>query len=253
MKLYIFIVLSVLNIGTELAFGQISDKNWDFLLIREDVVKPGQIISYEESLVDLTLFLRDEKINGINYLTHLQDDYHYSHITILKDLNEIEGGLKAFVKGNKASDKFKLIWDDLNESLESHRFYVVRFDREFSYAPDGKAWLEEAPYRKWNYFHFEPGNEKEVDKILAAWKSLYVQKKIKNGYRIFRGVIGIDQPVLIFANWAKTPIEHHITLEENMELLGEEAEALWVSMIELSNKIKTIEGWYLPQYSYIPE
>jgi hypothetical protein len=159
----------------------------------------------------------------------------------------------AYITGQKSSDEFNLIWDELNESLENFRFYVVKYDHEFSYVTDGRAWLEEYPFRKWNYYHFTPGSETEVDQLLAAWKNLYEQKGIDNGYRVFRGVIGIDQPVVIFTSWAKTPLEHQQNLEKNNELLGEEGSILWISMLELARKVETIEGWYLPQYSYQPE
>jgi len=36
-------------------------------------------------------------------------------------------------------------------------------------------------------------------------------------------------------------------------MLGEDGPILWMAMMELVRKVETIEGWYLPQYSYMPE
>jgi hypothetical protein len=82
---------------------------------------------------------------------------------------------------------------------------------------------------------------------------LYEQKGVESGYRIFRGLIGIDQPVVMFTNWAKSPLEHQQNMEINMELLGENGSVLWLSMLEMARKVETVEGWYLPQYSYQPD
>jgi hypothetical protein len=253
MKKIILFLLITTAFSINSILAQISDDNWDMLLIREDVVKTSQIVNYEEALIDLTLFLKEKKVNEVNYLTHVQDNYHYSHITVLKDLNEIEDGLNLFIDGKNTSDEFKLIWDALSETLESHWFYVVKYDHEYSFTPDGNEWLNQNNYRKWNYYYFEPGTEIEVDQILAAWKYLYKNKGVKNGYRIYRGAIGIDRPVVIFTSWAKTPLEHQQNIADNVELLGDEGSALWISMLELARKVETIEGWYLPGYSYIPK
>jgi hypothetical protein len=223
------------------------------LLIREDVVIPSKSSDYEISLLKLTSFLEGKNVNDVNYMTHVQDNYHYSHITVLRDLDEIQGGIPAYITGKNASDEFNLIWEELIESLESFRFYVVKYHPEFSHVTDGRVWLDEAPFRKWNYYHFTPGSEKQVDQLLAAWKNLYEQKGVDNGYRVFRGTIGIEQPLVIFTSWAKSPLEHQQNLDNNIELLGEEGSVLWISMLELARKVETVEGWYLPFYSYQPE
>ncbi|MEZ5195570.1 MAG: hypothetical protein R2764_04000 [Bacteroidales bacterium] len=120
--------------------------------MREDVVNPSMTVDYEASLSDLASFLDENKVKHVNYMTQLQDNYHYSHITVLNDLNEVNSGLRAFIHGDNKSAEFDLIWDDLNQTIESYSFYIVKYEPELSYVPDGKVWLEDAPYRRWNYF-----------------------------------------------------------------------------------------------------
>ena len=136
--------------------------------------------------------------------------------------------------------------------MTNYRSYVVTYDNNLSYIPDGSAWLEGMPYRKWNYYYFSPGTEKEVDAILAAWKSLYEQKEIPNGYRIYRGKLGIAQPVVIFTTWAKNPAEHHQQMEQIGQILGDEASALLLGMLDLAVSIETLEGYFVPEFSYQP-
>lgn len=92
---------------------------------------------------------------------------------------------------------------------------MVKYHPNFSHVTDGRVWIEEALFHKWNYYFFNSGSEKEVDQLLAAWKHLYEQKGIDNGYRIFKGVIGIDHPVVIFTSWAKAPLEHQQNIIKN--------------------------------------
>ena len=253
MKNYIFLVLLFIALGMNNAFAQSSDIDWKYIVVRDDVVRPSMTVYYEASLSDLSLFLTENQIQSVKYVTQLQDNYHYTHITPLKDLNEIEGGLRAFIRGDKRSAEFDLIWSDLNETIESYSFYVVKYEPELSYVPDGKVWLEEAPYRKWNYYYFYPGTENEVENIVKAWKNLYEDKGLKHGFRVFRGVTGIEQPVIIFTTWAASPLEYHANLQDNIDLLENEGALLWMAMMELVRKVETVEGWYLPQYSYMPD
>lgn len=245
-------MLLLFVIGFQAVFAQISDKDLNYLLVRQDAVKPSQAAAYEISLIQLAQFLSDTNVKHVNYMTQIEDNNYYSHVSPLIDLNDIEAGLKTFVIGKDKSAKFDLIWADLNASIESMTYYVVKYEPELSYVPDGNIWLDEAPYRRWNYLYFEPGTEKEAEQLLLAYKNLYKNKGVKTGFRVFRGIIGLDQPVIMFTTWSKTPLNYQMELQDSIDLLGEEGTFLWLAMMDLVSATETIEGWYLPQYSFMP-
>ena len=57
MRIINSIILLLFILGAEVTYAQISDKNWEYLLVREDVVKPSMTVYYEASLTDLASFL----------------------------------------------------------------------------------------------------------------------------------------------------------------------------------------------------
>jgi len=57
MKIINSIILMLFVLGAPVSFAQISDKDWEYLLVREDVVKPSMTVYYEASLTDLASFL----------------------------------------------------------------------------------------------------------------------------------------------------------------------------------------------------
>ena len=253
MNKYFFTLVLIVAIGINTGCSQSSPEETDLLLIREDVVKPYLAPDYELALMDLAAFLKERGVKDVNYLTHIQDNCHYSHITTIKDFNEIDDGMEKFIGGLISNIEFDLIWKLMTETMESYHYYVVKYDKDNSYVPDGGNWIDGFPYRKWNYYYFNPGTEKEVDEILAAWKNLYERNGLATGYRVYRGLLGIEQPVVIFTSWAKTPLEHHQNLEANIEILGEEGSSLLLGMIELANRVETIEGYFVPEFSYQPK
>ena len=158
-------------------------------------------------------------------------------------MDDIGGGLEAFIKGKERSAEFDLIWSDLNETIESYRYYVVKYEPELSYVPDGKVWLDDAPYRRWNYLYFEPGTEKAAEHILLAYKNLYKDKGVKSGFRVFKGVVGLDQPVYMFTTWSKSPLDYQMELQDSIDLLGDGGTVLWMAMMDLVRTVNTVEGW----------
>jgi len=233
--------------------AQTTDVDWDVLLIREDHVKPSLTMEYEASLMDLMDFFESRPESNLNYFIHLQDNYYFSHIIPLSSMDKIEEGMLETIVATSADKTLELIWEDLNSSIETSRYYTMKYRPEYSYLPEGDDWLHEVPYRRWNHYYFQPGTEKEVEELFEAWHYLYNDVGARSGYRIYKGLIGQEQPLYIFATWAADPGEYQDRLQENMELLGKDGVILWMKMMELVRKVETIEGWYLPQYSNYPD
>lgn len=253
MKKYWIILCFILPTGFNIIVAQNIDDKDNYILIREDVVKPSRTVEYEAALAELSNFLKKNEVSDIMYLTQLQDNYSYAHISIIKNIDQLDGGLRKYFEGTANSAEFELIWDYLNESIEYYEFTIGKYHPELSYVSDGNLWLEKAPYRRWNYYYFQPGTEAQVEQIMASWASLYKQKGIEHGFRVFKGLIGTENPVYIFTTWAESPLDYQQGLQDNIKLLGEEGAELWMAMMKYVRDVETVEGWYLPQYSYQPE
>jgi len=243
--LFIFLLSGFLSMAQ-------SDKDWDLLVIREDVVEPSATVSYEGALADITSFFKENNIQNANYLTQLQDNYHYTHIFKLGELDLLDKGLMAYVSAPNKQTELQLLLDNMNSNLVSSKMMVVKYMPGLSYVPNENNWLDKQPYRRWNYFYFFPGTEKDVEQVLLTWKTLYQSKGVKYGFRVFKGVVGTDNPVYILTTWAADPLAYQQNLQDNMKKLGDEGAKAWISMMGLVRDAETVEGWYLPQYSYIP-
>lgn len=233
--------------------AQTQDVDWDVLLIREDHVKPPLTNEYEASLTDLKDFFESRPEYDFNYFIHLQDNYYFSHIIPLDSPDNLKEAMLETIVSSTGDQMLELIWDDLNSSIEASRYYVVDYRPEYSYVPEGEDWLHGVPFRRWSHYYFQPGSEKEVEELFEAWQYLYKDVKARSGYRIYKGLIGNEQPLYIFATWGADPGDYQDRLQENMELLGKAGTVLWMKMMELVRKVETFDGWYLPQYSIYQE
>lgn len=255
MRKIIFMLLVFLAFlpNATLLMAQSNASEWDYIYVREDIVKPSLTAAYEASLSDLKVVLTDGKVGDFSYYTHLQDNYHFVHITPLNSLKDIEKGMIKLLSGKVKMDEFNLVWADLTATLAASRNYVLQYHSELSYDPDNIYWGENTPYRRWNYLFLAPGFENNMEKLLKAWKTLYAQKKVTSGFRIFSGVVGVEHPLYIFTTWAEDPLDFQNDLAEATKLLGDEGAALWAETMTYVRDVETVEGWFLPQYSYIPK
>lgn len=247
---YSILVLFLLQ--STMAFSQLSDKNWDLMLVREDKVYPSRTDNYEMTLMDLKEFLSNKEVSSFNYFTHLQANYYYTHITPINKLSDLSKGIHSFMAEEVNDPQLDLIMDYLNDDIESYRYYILQYLPAFSYIPEGDDWGTGSPYRKWSYYYFQPGSEKEVEAVLSAWKQLYKGKGVKTGYRVFKGFIGIQQPSYILTTWAQDPLDYQENMMKTMALLGEDGLVLWSKMMEFVSEAESVEGWFLPSYSFAP-
>jgi hypothetical protein len=57
----------------------------------------------------------------------------------------------------------------------------------------------------------------------------------------------------ILTTWAEDPLDYQNNLQAIMEKFNQEKAGgleLWLKMMESAKEVETLEGWYLPQYSY---
>ncbi len=246
------IIIAIALVHSNNAFCQLSDENWDLMLIREDHVYPSSTMEYEMSLADLKQLLSTKNMKGFNYFVNLRNDYSFTHVIPLNKIEDLKLGIHSIVAKQVNDPLFDLILNDLKETTKSYRHYIVRYLRELSYIPEDNNWNENSQYRRWSYFYCQPGKESEVEKVLSEWKKLYESKGIEMGFRVFSGFIGIEQPLYILTIWAEDPLAYQTNLQEVSTKLGEDGAALMNKMFKYVNSTETIEGWYLPQYSFAP-
>ena len=72
------------------------------------------------------------------------------------------------------------------------------------------------------------------------------------GFRVFSGFLGVEQPLYILTTWAENPLDFQTNIQNTSSLLGEDGAELWQLLMGYVQQTKTIEGWFLPQYSFAP-
>lgn len=252
-KNILYIVFAVLLIQNTTMYSQVSEDDWDLILVREDKVIPSMANDYELFLADIKSYLEEKKVKDFNYFTLMQDEYMFRHVTPIKSLKEIQNSSQSFLAKKMNDPELDLILNLMNETIVSTKHTILKYQPNLSFIPEGNSWSVGNSYRKWSYLYFYPGSETEINTILASWKDLYEKKAAKMGFRVFTSFIGEEKPLYIFSTWGESPLKYHENMDALATLLGEDGAILWLKMMEYVRDTKTVEGWFLPQYSFAPD
>jgi hypothetical protein len=245
----IYIVIAILGFNSNVVYSQEATDNINLLVIREDVVVPSLSHNYELFLADIKSYLEEKNVKNFKFATNLQDNYTFRYVTPIKSLNDIKDTDYISLSKKLQDPELDLMLQSMNESIVSYKQFIVKYKPELSYVPEGENW-DASTYRKWGYYYFYPGSEADVEKILASWKDLYQAKGAKMGFKVFTSFLGEEKPLYVFTTCGKNPLDYHNNLNELGNLLGEDGAMLWLKMMQYVRDTKTVEGWYLPQYSY---
>ena len=245
-KVYLAALCLFLTGGTVL-----SQEMEEIILIREDIVRPSETSAYEYALMQLKQSMEDLGMNDFVYYTHLHDNFHYSHAIPLRSWAEMDRDFQDVLAAKMGAMQASNLLSGLNDATISRKLYALKFHPDLSYVPEGDDW-DEATYRKWTFAYVQPGAMNAALGLIEEWKALYQKEKVAHGYRIFEGVVGTENPLIVFSTWAKDPGDHSDRIAVANELLGDEGGFLYDRLMVLLQRVETVEGWYLPQYSHIP-
>jgi len=131
---------------------------------------------------------------------------------------------------------------------------VVRYIPQLSYIPEKPSLtVEESSFVLWEYFYVQPTKEREFAEVLKHWQTLYKNINFPNGWELYGGSLGTEQPVFIALFWAKSAADYYSQWGKSMELLGEEGQELAKKSMLPLRKFEQKTGRFRPDLSYIPK
>jgi hypothetical protein len=132
---------------------------------------------------------------------------------------------------------------------------VIRFLPELSYAPKlPTPKPEEGEFMSWGFASVEFGKGKEFRDVLKEWVALYDSNKIPTGWNTFVGVMGVEAPLFLWAERAKSAAQYYADDEKAMKTIGEaKVTELYSKTVALCRKFESKTGQARPDLSNKPK
>jgi len=227
-----------------------------FFVLHQEVAKPSMLKQYEDTTKEFTAAVtrHHELSPAFSFTAVSGEDYLYTYVTPIQsmtDLESIYGGFNALAQAEGAK------WADLmkraGETMEYSRESIVMEDPSLSYAPEKpRLKPEEEAYLHVDLYYVKPGYEAEADAICREFANLSRRKKVADGYRLFKVVMGPEMPLLIVTVAAKDPADYAANDKANRELLGAEGQSLFQRAFAATRRFEQHGGWVRPDLSLAP-
>ncbi len=234
--------------------GQAPEKQYQFILVIDELVKPSMKAEYYEAGKKWVTFMKDHEFPyPVN--TFWTGDNHVMWgipIQSYADIDKMMEESNKIIK--KSPNEYKAVIDAFKGTYETSRMCVYALDYENSMiAEEKRGEAEEATFAFFDIYYFEPGYDDEINKLFEEWTALVGDKEIVQSWVFYWGVMGTDNPVVWTAASAKNAREFY---EENAKMwnaLGKEAGQIKQKMMKYVTKQEQKTAWFQKELSYAPE
>lgn len=250
----IFMVVLLMGFGFVFTAAQAEEQKPALLLIEEQVVKPAKIAELDASLKEMVAHSAQHNFQ-YGWETYSDDNYRYYYVIPIKDLTDISNIMKASAElGKKVGEPWQAMMNKYVGTYEYVKLGVIRTRPDLSYVPENpRLKPDEGVYIRWGMCYVKPDKVAEFEKIMKKWVALFKEKNIADGFNTFMGEMGTDNPFYFWAESGKSPADFFSHSEKAMEMIGEEAEPLWMKTMGVLRKFEGKGGMFRPELSYIPE
>jgi hypothetical protein len=216
------------------------------------VVKPAMVSQFEAAVK------REIELGHPSpYNTFSTDDFHYYFLTPIQNYAAIDSMDKADNEWSAkvGKEKFDALMKSYEGTFEHFKAGVIRFLPELSYAPKAAGLKpEESNFMSWGFASIEFGKGKEFRDVLKQWVALYDSNKIPMGWNTFVGVMGVEMPLFIWAERAKSAAQYYADGDKATKTIGEaKVTELWNKTMAVCRKFESKTGWARPELSNKPK
>lgn len=255
MKTKILVVLVVLLLGAFCFLPvatQAQEQKPQLYYVYDFVVKPAMVSQFEAGVKQ-----EIELGSPVPWATFSTDDLHYYFLTPIQDYAGIDSMDKADDEWSTRIGKEKLdaLMKRYEGTFEYYKAGVIRFLPELSYVPKVPSPKpEEGNFMSWGFASVEFGKGKEFRDVMKQWVALYDSNKIPTGWNTFVGVMGVEAPLYLWAERAKSAAQYYADGDKATKTIGEaKVMELYKKTMDLCRKFESKTGWARPGLSNKPK
>jgi hypothetical protein len=184
------------------------------------------------------------------------DDYTYIYFTPVENIGAVDKMSAGFGELQEKMGKaaFGTLMQSFDVCYPSHRNYLVRLRPDLSYKPEYGAQISDGMnFRHWDYYHIHPDMADEAEAIAKEWVALNQKIKSTEGYRLYTNSFGLEGPVYIVVQSAKSASDFYTRSEAWMKKAGDAGKALMSRTMKVVRRFESKDGNIRPELSVSPQ
>ena len=224
-----------------------------YFVLHQEKAKPSMIKEYESTTKEFVALVKANKAKmpHFSFNAFVSPDFLYSYVSPIPNLagmDAINGDFGALVQAAGPA------LSDLNKrggvAMERVDETVIQRLPELSYAPaEPRLESGRARYYHYGFYYVIPGREPEVEALGQEYLKLFKAKGVKNGYTIYKAVMGADMPYYFVSEGALDAADFEAEDAKTAALVGPELQALGARLMALTRRYETREAVPRPDLS----
>jgi hypothetical protein len=253
-----FPIAAVVSLGVAAALlaptaGSTQTPAPQYFVLHQEKARPSMVKEYESTTKEFITLVKANKAKmpHFSFNAFVSPDFTYSYVSPIPNLAGLDAinadfGALAQAAGAALSDLNKRGGVAMERVDEA----IIQRLPEQSYAP-AEPRLESGRVRYYHYgfYYVIPGREGEVDALGQEYLKLFKAKGVKNGYTIYKGVMGADLPYYFVSEGALDAADFQVEDAKTAALVGPELEALGARLMALTRRYETREAVPRPDLS----
>lgn len=228
-------------------------KRYQMFMVIDEAVHPSMKAQYYEAGKKWIAFMKKHEF-AYPISTYWTGDNHVYWSIPIENYAEID---KMMAMSNKILEQFPeeytAILNAFKGTYETTRMCVYALDYENSMIAEEETMESgEDNFVFYDIYYFKPGYDAELNKIWKEFKAYMADKKVIQSWYAYWGWMGTDNPVMVSAASAKTPIEFFEENAKAWEALGEGAGKIKQKMMKYVRKQEQKMAWHQEELSYAP-
>ena len=224
-----------------------------YFVLHQERAKPSMIKEYESTTKEFVALVKANKTKmpHFSFNAFVSPDFLYSYVSPIPNLagmDAINGDFGALFQAAGPA------LSDLNKrggvAMERVDEAVIQRLPELSYAPaEPRLESGRARYYHYGFYYVIPGREPEVEALGQEYLKLFKAKGVKNGYTIYKAVMGADMPYYFVSEGALDAADFETEDAKTAALVGPELQALGARLMALTRRYETREAVPRPDLS----
>ena len=224
-----------------------------YFVLHQERAKPSMVKEYESTTREFVALVKANKAKmpHFSFNAFVSPDFTYSYVSPIPDLAGLDAINADF--GALAQAAGPALFD-LNKrggvAMERVDESIIQRLPEQSYVPaEPRLEAGRARYYHYGFYYVIPGREPEAEAIGADYLKLFKAKGIKNGYTVYKGVMGADLPYYFVSVGGIDAADYHAEDAKTTAALGTELQALGARLLAVTRRFETREAVVRPDLS----
>ena len=245
------IIMLLLILAAMPGISQEKADKWQMMAVHEDKVLPSMMSQYEETAKSLVTALKENNVQSVKYMTVMTEDMRYIYVTPVENYAEMDENPMKELGDKIGGEAMGELFKPFNECYDVHLNYTMNLSHELSYNNTGVS-DKENPFRLISWYYIHPSKGGEAWEIAKEWTALNKKHNTEDGYRLYTGGMGLEQPTYIVVRYGKDRADVEAKMAASNKLFGEEGKALSERTLATVRKIERVGAWLRSDLSYMP-